>query len=153
MMACYFAKLNESNIVIKTIVVADNVPTADGDLSDNPCHADGETYCRNLYKNTNTWKQYFKDGSRRVRRAGLGYTYDAERDIFISPKPYPSWSLDDETTKWVAPVAHPDKTDATHGVTYLIDWDEDNRRWTGRKRRDNYSNWIWNASNTTWEAV
>ena len=150
-MACYFAKLNESNIVVQTIVVADDIPTANGPLSDNPCHVDGETYCQNLYKHTNTWKQYFRDGSHRVRGGGIGYTYNESKDAFIAPQPFPSWSLDNDTTEWVPPVACPQEHKDSN--EYVVSWDEDNRRWTGRKRRDNYSNWIWNASNTTWEAV
>ena len=154
-MACYFAKLNESNVVIQTVVVGDDIPTANGPLSDNPCHVDGETYCQKLFKNSNTWKQYFRDGSRRLRRAGLAYTYDAEKDIFIAAQPFPSWSLNSDGTEWVAPVALPENPEAADGIglTYVVDWDEDNKRWTGKKRSDNYSNWSWNVLNSTWEVV
>ena len=145
-MACYFAKLNESNVVIQTVVVGDDIPTANGPLSDNPCHVDGETYCQNLYKHTNTWKQYFRDGSHRHRRAALGYTYDESKDAFISPHPYPSWSLDNDTTEWIPPVDRPE-----NDGDWDIQWDEDNQRWTGKKRSDNYSNWNWNPLNSTWK--
>lgn len=39
--------------------------------------------------------------------AGIGYTYDSQRDAFIPPKPYPSWILNEQTCLWDAPVAHP----------------------------------------------
>tara|TARA_R100001086_G_C11734279_1_gene230604 strand:+ start:52 stop:504 length:453 start_codon:yes stop_codon:yes gene_type:complete len=150
-MACYFAKLNESNIVVQTIVVADDIPTANGPLSDNPCHVDGETYCQNLYKHTNTWKQYFRDGSHRVRGGGIGYTYNESKDAFIAPQPFPSWSLDNDTTEWVPPVACPQEHKDSN--EYVVSWDETNQRWTGKKRADNYSSWNWNPVNSTWEAV
>src|SRR6056297_1118100 len=44
----------------------------------------------------------------RFNYAGIGFTYDEDRDAFIPPKPYPSWVLDEGTCLWVAPVALPD---------------------------------------------
>ena len=61
----------------------------------------------------------------RKNYAGLGYTYDKTRDAFISPQPWPSWTLNEDTCWWESPVAHPDATD---GILY--DWDEDNQKWT-----------------------
>lgn len=54
--------------------------------------------------------------------AGIGYTYDEERDAFIPPKPYSSFVLDEDTCTWDAPVAYPDD-----GNFYL--WDEDSGNW------------------------
>lgn len=48
-----------------------------------------------------------EDGSIRGHFAGIGYTYDAEKDAFISPQPYPSWTLDQETYLWNPPVEYP----------------------------------------------
>ena len=47
--------------------------------------------------------------SRPLRKnyAGIGYTYDAQRDAFISPKPFQSWVLNEETCLWNAPVQYP----------------------------------------------
>ena len=58
----------------------------------------------------------------RKNYAGIGYSYDAGRDAFIPPKPYPSWTLNDTTCLWDAPVAHP-----TDGKLYS--WDEANGNW------------------------
>ena len=52
----------------------------------------------------------------------MGYTYDAERDAFIPPKPFDSWVLNEETARWEAPVAYP-----TDGLTYS--WNEDELAW------------------------
>lgn len=54
--------------------------------------------------------------------AGIGYSYDAERDAFIPPQPFPSWLLNEETCLWDAPVPYPDD-----GALYL--WDEDTLSW------------------------
>jgi hypothetical protein len=43
----------------------------------------------------------------RKNYAGIGYTYDVDRDAFIPPKPFASWTLDENTCHWVSPVAHP----------------------------------------------
>jgi hypothetical protein len=59
----------------------------------------------------------------RKNYAGVGYTYDAGRDAFIPPKPFPSWLLDENTCLWSAPVAYPD--DAKYYT-----WDEANETWT-----------------------
>jgi hypothetical protein len=58
----------------------------------------------------------------RKNYAGIGYTYDADRDAFYSPSPYPSWSLDEETCDWNPPVAHPND-----GTPYC--WDEATLSW------------------------
>lgn len=58
----------------------------------------------------------------RKNYAGIGYTYDEERDAFIPPKPYPSWVLDEYTCLWVAPVDRPT------GDTFYV-WDEAVLNW------------------------
>ena len=54
--------------------------------------------------------------------AGVGYSYDEERDAFIPPKSYPSWALNEESCQWEAPVAYPE--DGNHYT-----WDESNKEW------------------------
>jgi len=54
--------------------------------------------------------------------AGLGYTYDAQNDVFYAPKPYASWVMDEATWSWKAPVAMP-----TEGGPYS--WDEATQNW------------------------
>ena len=58
----------------------------------------------------------------RKNYAGIGYTYDPVRDAFISPKPYPSWVLNEDTCLWAAPVACP-----TDDKMYT--WDEVTNTW------------------------
>jgi hypothetical protein len=63
-------------------------------------------------------------GSTPLRKnfAGIGYTYDHERDAFIPPKPFASWVLNEDTCLWDAPVAMPDD-----GGKYQ--WDESTTSW------------------------
>lgn len=58
--------------------------------------------------------------------AGVGYTYDPERDAFIPPKIFNSWVLNEETCLWEAPVAMPED-----GQVY--DWDEATTSWVARE--------------------
>lgn len=59
----------------------------------------------------------------RKNYAGIGYTYDRTRDAFIPPKPFASWTLNEDTCLWDAPVAYP-----TDGKRYT--WDEAATSWT-----------------------
>ena len=54
------------------------------------------------------WKQTSYNGNFRKNFAGIGFTYDEDRDAFIEPKPYDSWVLNETTCLWEAPVAYPD---------------------------------------------
>lgn len=58
----------------------------------------------------------------RKNYAGIGFTYDAQRDAFIPPKPFNSWVLDEQTCLWNAPVSMP-----TDGKIY--NWDENTTSW------------------------
>ena len=58
----------------------------------------------------------------RFNYAGIGYSYDAQRDAFIPPKPYPSWVLDETTCLWNPPVPMPND-----GESYA--WDEEMQDW------------------------
>lgn len=71
------------------------------------------------------------DGGTALRKnyAGIGFTYDADKDAFYQPQPFPSWTLDDDTCLWEAPIEYPDD-----GKVYL--WDED------AYQADNKKGWV-----------
>mgnify|MGYP003643133123 FL=1 len=54
------------------------------------------------------WIQTSYNGNFRKNYAGIGYTYDLTRDAFIPAKPYPSWTLVEDTCQWTAPTAYPE---------------------------------------------
>ena len=68
------------------------------------------------------WVQTYEDGSKRKNFAGIGFTYDEDRDAFIPPTPFQSWVLNEETCLWEAPVAKPDD-----GQKY--EWNEETQQW------------------------
>ena len=119
----HFAKLGTDNIVKKVEVVSNNIATTE---------QDGINFLNNLYNTNDIWKQtsyntyageHKLDGTPfRKNYAGIGYTYDEDRDAFIPPKPYSSWVLDEETCNWEAPVVYPDD-----GKFY--NWNETNQTW------------------------
>jgi len=105
----HFAKINDSNIVTEVIVVSNGTATSE---------SAGVTFINNLYGTSDTWKQtsYNTHGNVhslggtafRGNYAGVGYTYDTSNDVFIAPKPYNSWTLNDSTYLWAAPITYPD---------------------------------------------
>ncbi len=70
------------------------------------------------------WIETFIDGGVRKNYAGIGYSYDKDKDVFIAPRPFPSWKL--ENAKWSAPVKRPDDGK-------LHEWDEASQKWKERQ--------------------
>ena len=68
------------------------------------------------------WRQTSYNNNMRKNHAGIGHSYDEERDAFISPQPYPSWTLDEGTCQWNSPVTYPDD-----GKVY--GWNEGTQAW------------------------
>jgi hypothetical protein len=114
----HFAKLNESNQVISVEVISNEVIT---DSEGSEQEQLGIDFLTQL--NGGGWyKQTSYNGTLRKNYAGVGFTYDSTRDAFIAPKPAPSWTLDETTCQWEAPVAYP-----ADGNEY--NWNEDTLAW------------------------
>ena len=119
----HFAKI-ENNIVTFVTVGRQE----DDGLELELCERTGDTYRQTSY-NTRGGVHYTDgepsaDQSKALRKnyAGIGYTFDEERDAFIPPKPFESWLLDEDTCLWDAPVEYP-----TDGGMYT--WDEASLSW------------------------
>lgn len=108
----HYAFLNENNLVTEIIVGIDETELIEG--------LEPEIWYGNL--RGQTCKRTSYSGSYRKNYAGIGYSYDQDRDAFIAPKPLTSWILDEETCQWVAPIPYP-----TDGFTYL--WNENKGEW------------------------
>lgn len=106
----HYAFLNEHNVVTEVIVGKDETDTSHN----------WESFYGNF--RGQTCKRTSYNGNIRKNYAGIGYTYDAVRDAFIPPKPFPSWVLIEETCTWTAPVQYP-----TDGKQYL--WNETTQSW------------------------
>lgn len=113
----HFAQLNAENLVTQVIVVA-NQDTADQDGVEN--EAIGIEFCTNLLGGK--WVQTSYNANIRKNYAGVGYKYDKDLDAFISPQPFESWTLNEETAQWEAPTPYPDD-----GKRYS--WDEATTSW------------------------
>lgn len=114
----HFARIDENNVVT-SVVVVDNKDTADAAGVEKE-HI-GAAHLEKILGGT--WKQTSYNGNQRKNYAGIGYTFDSQRDAFIPPKPFNSWVLVEETCQWKAPVEMP-----TDGQMYS--WDEATTSWT-----------------------
>jgi hypothetical protein len=112
----HYAQIDENNIVTQVIVI-DNKDTADANGVEKEYI--GAAFCERLFGGT--WKQTSYNGNIRKNYAGIGYTYQADIDAFVSPKPYASWTLD-ANAQWQAPTAMP-----TDGKMYS--WNEESQTW------------------------
>jgi hypothetical protein len=108
----HYAFLNENNIVTEVIAGIDETELIEG--------LDPETWYGNF--RGEVCKRTSYNGNIRKNYAGIGFTYDAERDAFIAPKPFESWLLDEATCRWQAPIPYP-----TDGFTYT--WNESEVTW------------------------
>ena len=150
----HFAELNSSNEVLQVIVISnDDVDANGGDES-----SQAETFVASIVPYGTggvAWKQTSYNNNFRKQYAGINYTYDSSKDMFISIKPYPSWSLD-SNDDWKAPVTYPTVTEI-NSVGVVISWDEDNQKWLGQTfTGDDYTtvtNYQWDATNKQWNEV
>ena len=106
----HFAEIDSDNIVTRVLVTDNNDPNGD------------EGYQWLLDNLGGNWVKTSYNGKIRKNFAGIGYSYDATRDAFIPPKPFPSWVLVEDTCLWEAPVPYP-----TDGAIYT--WDEKKKKW------------------------
>ena len=113
----HFAELDENNVVLQVIVVHNNELI---DSEGNENEAKGVQFCNSLFGHTN-WIQTSYNANMRKQFAGIGYTYDDVNDVFVSPQPYPSWSLD-ENHDWQAPTPKPEDDN-------LYTWNEETQTW------------------------
>jgi len=118
----HYAFINENNIVTEVITGVDE-DIVQIDLDGTQVGGSSEAWeiwygnfrgqtCKRTSYNNNIRKNY----------AGIGYYYDEQYDAFISPKPYPSWILNEDTCQWYTPVPYP-----SDGKRYT--WNEDIFNW------------------------
>ena len=116
----HFAKLGPGNIVERVEVVANQVITNNNQQEQESL---GVEFLRNLYNEQSAvWKQTSYNANFRKHFASPTFTYDENLDAFIPPKTFPSWTLNETTCLWEAPVAKPDD-----GQRY--NWNETNQTW------------------------
>ena len=122
----HFAQIDEQNIVTQVIV-------AEQDFIDGL--TDSGSWVQTSY-NTYGGKHYdpetgLEDDVTPLRKnyAGIGYTYDSDRDAFIPPKPYESWVLNEDECLWYSPVECPELTQEQIDSRTYYKWDEETLSW------------------------
>jgi len=108
----HYAFINENNTVTEIIVGIDETELIEG------LHP--EIWYGNF--RNQTCKRTSYNGNYRKNYAGIGYTYDPERDAFIAPKPFSKWVLNEETCRWEAPRPYP-----TDDKRYV--WNDNRGEW------------------------
>lgn len=114
----HYAFLDENYIVTEVIVGKDE---SNYDWEAHYGQFRGQLCKRTSY---NTYGGQHRDGGTPFRKnyAGIGYSYDPNRDAFIPPRPFASWVIDEESCLWEAPTPMP-----TDGKMYS--WDEATTSW------------------------
>jgi len=106
----HFAQVDENNVVVQVLVVSDEQQDRGQDFLANDLGLGGN------------WIQCSYNNKIRKQYPGAGYTYDPNADVFIKPKPFESWTLN-ENYDWIAPIPYPND-----GNFYR--WDEKQINWT-----------------------
>lgn len=143
----HYAELDKNNIVLRVIVIdnfdclSDQVKNNNSAITKDFLYGEsgdtislngqnikwedeekGKQFLRKLFGNKTIWVKTSYNGNIRKNYAGIGFTYDKNRDAFIPPQPYKSWTLNETTCQWNAPVPCPDD-----GKMYF--WNEDKQVW------------------------
>lgn len=113
----YFAQIEDDGTVLQVISISNH------DAPDPaPSHSEplGQAFIASLGL-PGVWRQTSYNGNFRKQYAGPGYRYDADADVFITPQPFPSWTLD-ANHDWQPPTPMP-----SEGGPWW--WDEDTTSW------------------------
>jgi hypothetical protein len=114
-----FCKIDENNIVKNIEVVDNNIATTE---------EAGIAFLKELHGQQFNYKQmgeapFTSNGIEITRNyGGINFTYDENLDLFIEPKPFNSWILDEATGRYNSPVEMPN-----NDKTYK--WNEENQSW------------------------
>ena len=130
-----FAKIGLNNKVIEVLSVVNEVLHDSNGIEQEVIGIDFLTKLTGypIWKQTsyNTHGGVHSSGGTPLRKnhAGIGYTYDEDRDAFIPPKPFNSWLLNEETCLWEAPVIKPKLTQEEKDNRQYYSWNELTLTW------------------------
>ena len=108
----HYAYIDDNSIVVAVTVGKDETELING-LDTETYYAQGTPYAV---------KRTSYNGNIRKNYTGIGFTYDAQRDAFIAPKPFNSWILNEDTCRWQSPAPEP-----LDNKNYV--WDEEKLMW------------------------
>ena len=110
----HFAEIDDNDVVIRVLVV-------EQDVIDSGILGDPSKWIQTSY-NTRNGEHLLGKDPLRFHFAGIGYHYIRDRDIFIPPSPYASWSFNYDSMEWEPPIPRPSDTENYR-------WDNDNLTW------------------------
>jgi hypothetical protein len=113
----HFAQLDENNKVLNVVVVSNDFTHDENGVEQESL---GIAYCKELFGENTKWVQTSYNGNFKNKFAGIGDIYLEDRNIFLGPQPFPSWSLSLTENKWIAPIAE---------IENNLGWDEENQTW------------------------
>jgi len=118
----HFAKINVNTNQVVHISVVDNWNIVDGE--GNEVESIGIAYLESVHGSDSNfiWRQTSYNNNMRKNYAGIGMTWDAGRNAFIPPKPFNSWTLNEDTCRWDSPTPMPND-----GKMYS--WNEETLSW------------------------
>tara|TARA_B100000287_G_scaffold163214_1_gene153967 strand:- start:1824 stop:2333 length:510 start_codon:yes stop_codon:yes gene_type:complete len=135
----HFAEIDENNIVIQTVVVANDI-IADGRFASGESEQKGIDFLKDLFPDSKTWVQTSYNQNFRGQFGGVGSKYDATLDKFQPPKQFASWVWNDSTNLWESPVAY------EKGKM----WDEETTSWVLPPKSEEMASWVWDETEGTW---
>lgn len=118
----HFAKVVDG--IVEIVIVAEQ------DFIDDHCEGTWVQTSYNTRGGVHLGQDLMPDGGIALRKnyAGVGYTYDEDRDAFIPPQPFASWTLNEDTCLWDSPVPYPEEG--------MHEWDEETKSWVELKIPD-----------------
>lgn len=114
----YFAQLDNDGTVLQVISISNTDAPDPAPTNSEPL---GQAFIANVLGLPGEWRQTSYNGNFRKQYCGPGYRYDADADVFISPQPFPSWTLD-TNHDWQPPTPQP-----SGGGPWR--WDEESLSW------------------------
>ena len=118
----HYAFLDENNTVVRVIVGIDETDTSH-DWEQFYGQNEGKV-CKRTSYNTQGNVNVLGGTPFRKNYAGIGFTYDEQRDAFIPPRPCPSWTLNEETCVWVPPIPYPSDGKIYKWDANILNWVE-----------------------------
>lgn len=145
----YFAELDSNNIVLRVVKACNQDIADNGGEQSEQAAKHFETVCP-FSKNGVRWVQTSYNHNFRKQYAGKNFYYNENKNIFIRPQPFASWSLD-SNSDWQAPVSYPTITTYGDNLPYFISWNENELKWMGKDNQNNEFSWI--PSSSSWVAT
>jgi hypothetical protein len=122
----HFAQIGIDNVVLRVSVVR-NEDILDG--NGNESEEVGIQFLKSVHGPLTNWIQTSYNKNFRHNFAGIGMVYNNEYDVFLTPQPWSSWSLNTETYEWEPPTPEPELTEEQGETGSYYEWNEETQEW------------------------